>query len=298
MEVSREMYVNSGHLSNTFLDFKDKSKSLIVGSCGTYHLYTRPKLPTWRPRGRIDYQLLYVASGKAHFYFDKKGEQDTVVTAGHMVLYRPKEPQKYIYYGIDQTEVYWVHFTGSDVKNILKYYGIPSTGQVFYTGTSPEYQWLFRQMIQEMQCARPNYEELLSMLLRHIFVLINRQIKEGNKATSYMLEETERAARYFNEHYNENISIEEYAEQRHVSPCWFIRKFKYYTGMPPMQYIISIRIANAQNLLESTSYTVSEIASIVGYDNPLYFSRLFKKQLGMSPMEYRKRKAEEMNVTL
>ena len=61
--------------------------------------------------------------------------------------------------------------------------------------------------------------------------------------------------------------------------------------MPPMQYILSIRIANAQNLLETTAYTVSEIAAIVGYDNPLYFSRLFKKQLGMSPTEYRKRQA-------
>ena len=44
------------------MDIKDKSKPLIVTSCGTYHLFTRPKLPTWRPRGRRDFQLLYIAS--------------------------------------------------------------------------------------------------------------------------------------------------------------------------------------------------------------------------------------------
>ena len=103
------------------MDIKDKSKPLIVTSCGTYHLFTRPKLPTWRPRGRRDFQLLYIASGKAHFHFSQKEE---IVTAGHIVLYRPKEPQKYEYYGEDQTEVYWVHFTGNDVTNILRYYGI------------------------------------------------------------------------------------------------------------------------------------------------------------------------------
>ena len=85
----------------------DKKHPLFIGSCGTYHLYTVEKLPTHRPKGRLDYQLLYIASGRAHFYFDGK---PTVVEAGNMVLYRPREEQRY-YYGADQTEVlgslYW-----------------------------------------------------------------------------------------------------------------------------------------------------------------------------------------------
>ena len=83
------MYINSGYLNNSRLPFKDKSKPLIVGSCGTYRLQTVKKMPTWRPRGRLDYQLLYVVSGKAHFYF--KENEDTIVTAGNMVLYGPKD---------------------------------------------------------------------------------------------------------------------------------------------------------------------------------------------------------------
>ena len=54
-----------------------------------------------------------------------------------MVLYRPREEQRY-YYGADQTEVYWVHFTGSNVKNILKRYGFPDNQRVFHVGTSLE----------------------------------------------------------------------------------------------------------------------------------------------------------------
>ena len=50
------MYTNNAYLNNTTMDIKDKSKPLIVTSCGTYHLFTRPKLPTWRPRGRRDFQ--------------------------------------------------------------------------------------------------------------------------------------------------------------------------------------------------------------------------------------------------
>ena len=59
------------------------------------------------------------------------------------------------------------------------------------------------------------------------------------------------------------------------------------TGITPLQYILSQRISNAQLLLESTDYSISEISNLVGYDNPLYFSRLFCKQRGMSPRNYR-----------
>ena len=78
------MYVNSAYWHNKILDFKDKSKPLFVCSCGTYHLFTRPKLPTYRPRGRLDYQIIYVASGKAHFYFNGV---EQIISAGNMGIY-------------------------------------------------------------------------------------------------------------------------------------------------------------------------------------------------------------------
>ncbi len=281
------MYMNVAYWHNTLIDFKDKKHPLFVGSCGTYHLFTRPKLPTHRPRGRLDFQLLYVASGKAHFYFNGTEE---IVTAGHMVIYRPKEEQRYYYYGVDQPEVYWVHFTGNNVKNILRQYGIADSSHVIYTGTSLEYKRIFTQMIQELQMCKENYEELLVLLLRQIFILIRRHSASRPKAiNSYLENEMERAVKHFHEHYNTAISIEDYAASRGMSASWFIRSFKEFTGSTPMQYILAIRMMNAQNLLETTEYNVTEIGNIVGYDNPLYFSRLFKKQNGVSPSEFRKK---------
>lgn len=282
------MYINSAYLNRSLVDFKDKSRPLIVGSCGTYHLYTRPRLPTHRPKGRLDFQLLYVASGKAHFYFDKS-EEDTVVTAGHMVLYRPKEPQRYIYYGEEQTEVYWVHFTGNNVTNILRHYGIGSGMRVIETGTSLEYPRIFKQMIQELQRCQAHYPDLLTLLLLELLIRIERQIgREHRPKDAYLNAEMELAIQHFNDHYSDEINIEEYALSRGMSVSWFIRSFKQYAGTTPMQYLVERRMANAQVLLETTSYNISEIAALVGYDNPLYFSRIFRKQKGMSPSEYRK----------
>ena len=285
------MYINSGYLNNSLVDFKDKSKPLIVGSCGTYRLVKHPKLPTWRPRGRIDYQLLYIAAGMAHFYF--KENEDTIVKAGNMVLYRPKEMQRYIYYVEDQTEVYWVHFTGGNVTNILRFYGITDDMRVISTGASFEYTRIFKQMIQELQRCQTHYPDLLTLLLLQLLIQIHRQIgRDHHKKDAYLKTEMELAIQFFNDNYNTDISIEEYAASRGMSVSWFIRNFKQYAHTTPMQYLVERRMTNAQMLLETTNYNVSEIGNLVGYDNPLYFSRIFRRQKGMSPTEYRKQGAE------
>ena len=279
------MYINSGYLNNSRTDFKDNSTPLVVGSCGTYRLKTRPKLPTYWQKGRRDYQILYVANGKTHFWFDGKEE---IVSAGHMVLYKPEEIQKYVYYLEDNPEVFWIHFTGSDVKNILAYHGISLDEHVFYCGVLPDYKALFRKIIQELQLCRYGYEDYIASLFNDILLLVDRQQHEQKKATGDVQEQIERAAAYFNENYNTKISIDDYAESLHISTNWFIHNFKQYVGMSPAQYILSLRMVNAQSLLERTTYNIKEISEIVGYENPLYFSRVFKKEIGKSPAQYRK----------
>ena len=81
------MYMNTGYLNHSHMDFKDKSRPLVVGSCGTYRLSSHPKLPTYRPKGRLDYQIIYITAGCGHFHFDNV-DNETIVPAGNIVLYR------------------------------------------------------------------------------------------------------------------------------------------------------------------------------------------------------------------
>ena len=144
-------------------------------------------------------------------------------------------------------------------------------------------------MIQELQMCKEHYAEILEMHLREIFVMIHRHLQSATKVSSSQIaEDIDAATLYFNEHYNEDINIEEDAQNHNMSTSWFIRNFKQHTRFTPLQYILSVRIYNAEALLKSNLYNVTEVARIVGYDNPLYFSRTFKKLKGISPTEYRK----------
>ena len=206
-----------------------------------------------------------------------------------MVLFRPGETQIYYLYAADKPETYWVHFTGSDVGLLLNYYQMPRNENVFFTGTSADYQWLFRQMIQELQLQRINYDDLLNMNLRHIFLIINRYLHKGSEIGTEMLDEIERATHYFNEHYNQSIVIDEYAKDRGMTANWFIQSFRRVTKYTPMQYIVHLRMTNAMNLIDNTNYNMAQIASAIGYDNSMYFSRIFKKHTGLTPTEYKNR---------
>ena len=192
------------------------------------------------------------------------------------------------YYGVDQTEVYWVHFTGNNVTNLLRSYGLTNK-KVFHCGSGAEYQNLFCSMIKELQMCQDGYEEMLEIYLRQIFIRLQRHFKSSlNSDNSHAFEEIDNAISYFCEHYNEPINIDDYAKENHFSTSWFIRNFKLYTGITPKQYILKKRIYNAEALLQNTQYNINEIAQIIGYDNPLYFSRVFQKTKGISPSEYRK----------
>lgn len=282
------MYINVAYVDEENPNIEDLSVPLRVNNCGYYRVHTSPVIKTLHPEGKNDYQLLYIAAGKGEFYF-KGSKEPTVVTKGNMVLFRPEEPQVYYYYAVDKTEVYWVHFTGFKVEEYLKRYELPSHENVFYTGASHDYPWIYNQMIRELQIQRVNYDDMISLYMHHIFISINRYIKEGRETKHETISDIERAAHYFKENYNKQISIEQYAEEHLMSVNWFIHSFKSVMKMSPMQYIIALRISAAKGYLEKSSKNIAEISYEIGYENPLYFSRLFKKSTGMTPTEYRKR---------
>ena len=284
------MYSNRACLSEK----NDLSQPLTIKVCGYYRTYIKPYGASSRASGRSDYQLLYIVSGKVHFIFDEK---TYILPAGNMVLYRPGEPQYYRRYAEDKPELYWIHFSGNDVANILKDCNL-SHGNIFNIGVHSEINTLFSQIISELQKREKGFSKIAALHLENILRLVSRYAAPDSpdetdshidtSESSNLHHEMSLAAAYFNEHYMEDINIDEYAKRHNMSASAFINKFKKWIGSTPTQHIISARIASAQSLLENTDYDIAQVAELVGYDDPLYFSRLFSKRVGMPPLKWRK----------
>jgi transcriptional regulator GlxA family with amidase domain len=74
-----------------------------------------------------------------------------------------------------------------------------------------------------------------------------------------------------------------------MSERTFVRRFKQATGMSPIEYVHTLRLEEAKQLLESDDAPVEAIAQEVGYEDAAFFGRLFRRKVGITPIQYRKR---------
>ncbi|MGN1014126.1 MAG: AraC family transcriptional regulator [Butyricicoccus sp.] len=93
--------------------------------------------------------------------------------------------------------------------------------------------------------------------------------------------------RYINEHYQEPITVYQLAKMESYNVTYYNDWFKQQTGVSPIHYLRCLRINRAKELLSSTSYSVMEIALLVGYSCNSTFTRAFHNVTGMTPKEYR-----------
>jgi signal transduction histidine kinase/ligand-binding sensor domain-containing protein/DNA-binding response OmpR family regulator len=91
---------------------------------------------------------------------------------------------------------------------------------------------------------------------------------------------------------NPDFSVVELSRELYMSRVALYKKLLGLTGKTPIEFIRSIRLKRAAQLLEKSRFTIAEIAYEVGFNNPKYFSRYFKAEFGMLPSAYQVHKQE------
>ncbi len=120
-----------------------------------------------------------------------------------------------------------------------------------------------------------------------VYQLLSHFIRQAQKKSINRDERLVKVLTYIHDHINENLNIDELAEQACLSKDHFIRLFKQEVKTTPLQYINQKKIEKAQLSLVTSHTLVKDIALDLGFDDYSYFNRLFKKLVGTTPLEYR-----------
>ena len=126
--------------------------------------------------------------------------------------------------------------------------------------------------------------------------IFNQDIKiEPSRITITPLDQqlVEKAIQIVEDNISETeFSVEELASSLNISRSYFYKKMIKITGKKPIEFIRTIRMKRAQQLLTESQMQVSEIAYTLGYNSPKIFSKHFKEEFNISPSEFIRQQAE------
>lgn len=94
---------------------------------------------------------------------------------------------------------------------------------------------------------------------------------------------------FIDNRYTEEINVDEVAEAVFVSKFYLCKLFKKNLGQTVIQYVHDVRLGHARKLLEESDYSISQIASMVGFNDFNYFSRIYRRKMCETPSQTRNR---------
>ncbi len=142
---------------------------------------------------------------------------------------------------------------------------------------------------------RGGYElQVVGDLLRVWQLLCNNNPEKlGEKSPANTVDEKriKTLVTYIHGHYADKLTLGDIAGACNISEGECCRLFRRAINMTPFEYLSSVRISQAINLLQNTDVCIAHVAEEVGFSSPSYFIKCFRKTTGTSPREYRQRSA-------
>ena len=130
-----------------------------------------------------------------------------------------------------------------------------------------------------------DFEGLCAWVVRMLETFLDTVSRGKDQPASAQLND---ALSYIRIHHMRNLSLDEVAEEVHVSPYYLSHLFREKLGVTFVEYVTGVRMEMAKNYLLHTRMPISTIAEKLGYDDAGYFGKVFRKYTGITPKNYRK----------
>lgn len=255
-----------------------RSLPFFCTEAGTF--YARERFTTERSHKEA-YLIFYTLGGAGII---EQGGQSITLGQNQALLMDCRTPQRYVTDPVRHHWYHlWAHVNGVGADAISQAMGLPKLQPVSLplADVKPMFETIFENMKKE------GYIESLTTSLAVDKLLTSIALAPDSRGSFVEFDAVSVARRYMEEHFAEDLHVDDVAREAAISTSQLIRLFKRQLGTTPHSYLLRYRITQAKELLAETTLPVSTIAGQVGFASESNFSYRFGEMCGQSPSAYR-----------
>jgi len=275
---------------------RDKAWGLYVTTAGYVKItpamgYPPPGHPehyalSWQ-HGRVldEFQLHYLPRGNGAFESKPGGRRQ--LEAGDFFLLFPGAWHRYAPSRRTGWDEYWIGFKGDHADRLVREGFFSPKRPVFKPRGEHGVMDLFSDIFIQLRAEPIGFMQIIAAHALQLLAtaLATGKSRHGDTQTDQIIRQ---ATHELRSRLESDIDLHELARDLGVSYAWLRRTFRQYTGLPPHQYHLSLRLDKAMRLLSAANCTVKEAAAQIGYSDQYYFSRLFRLKTGRSPQTWKR----------
>ena len=202
-------------------------------------------------------------------------KQDNIaVKSGEALLVDCYKPHRY--YTDTNAHTLWLHFDGANSRELFD--EIISVKGIKVKCSDSVRRNIYTVMNAESETQQS--EAIFKMLMR----LLNTENAAGEKTLSII----DSAKDYMVNNFQNELTVSGIAKEVNLSPSYFSKLFKEGTALSPYDYLLSVRLDKAKELLINSDMPIGVIAYRCGFNSTSNFIYFFKKETGLSPLKFRK----------
>lgn len=237
------------------------------------------------------YELYYLNHGICRFFINDAlytiHEGDLIIIPYHLLHYT-----KYVT-SCTRTAVFFRKEDLQAADSVIDFAHSYSKLQIFHVldANRSAVETNLENMLTEMRFNDEATPLTLQVQLQGLFLIIKRYCRHVNEVNDLHTDDREvvEAARFISDHYAEHITSKDIAAVTGFTPNYLSMKFHETAGIGLHEYLVFTRLHHAENILLSTSASITDIALQCGFTDSNYFKDAFKKMYGCSPREYKKK---------
>ena len=247
------------------------------------------------PKQRNCYIIHFVVDGAGTYNtFSASAETQSQVKSGNAFAIFRGETVSYTPNKKDPFYYFWVGFDGAESEKIMDYVGFTRDHPTMKFDNVEEIAEAFRKMFTTWK-NNDKYSLIIDFLslirsLRKNCISQVRNILLQNENKALI-----KAEQYIQAHITENLSIDNIAASVYLTRSHFSRIFKAHFKITPHEYIVKLRLRNAEILLRTSDYSIKQIVELLNFTDVYSFSKQFKKYYRFPPAEFRKKNFTSKN---